>query len=121
MGASAAALERELRGGDVGEVLRRLLARPLRDGRFRLPDDAGRRHRARDDGTGRSAHCRSRGRPASRCWRAAAARRNAARRSTTHLVIDCSKHLNKVLSLDIGGAAGDGCAWDRARRVESST
>ena len=39
----------------------------------------------------------------SACCRAAAAPRNAGRRSITSLVIDCSKHLTRILELDVAG------------------
>ena len=60
--------------------------------------------------------CRAEGVP--RDCRAAAARRRPARPSTHSLIIDCSKHLNRILDLDVAGRRCRGRARHRARRPQ---
>ena len=97
-------LERRLKAERVGRgAVRPLHPRPLRHRCLALSDDAARRRGAAHDRGGRAGDrdC-ARGRRAA-CCRAAAAPRNAGRRSTHSLVIDCSKYLNRILELDVAG------------------
>ena len=75
-------------------VVRRVLARALQHRCLDLPDRADRRGGAARPSRRRDRACRSRRTRASRCCRAAAEPRSAARRVGEALVIDCSRHLN---------------------------
>ena len=87
------------RAGGRGAV-RPLQPRALFHRCLALPDRAGRRGRAEDRRTTCARRWRSRARRACRCCRAAAPPRSPARRSGRALVIDFSKHLNRLVEVD---------------------
>ena len=100
-------------------AVRRLHPRALRDRRLVLPDHALGVvvPRTTEEALAALAIARER---ACRSRRAAAAPRNAARPSTSGLIVDTSKHLNRILSLDAEKRTCVGRARHRAGRPQSS-
>ena len=92
---------RASRPGDHGRcLLRRLQPRPLRDRRLVLPDDARWASWSPGPWTRRCGRSRS---PATRAGRHPARRRHLAMRPDRQrgIVVDFSKHLNRIISLDV--------------------